>query len=476
MKKHKTVLLRVSIILVTLAVGIVLGLWQVKPPRADEDLPAYQRMMGNIQRLAAEPHPNGSAEIERVRAEILAEIEGMGVSPIVEAEKITKRDAIDNFLRMEDGVTLDEWWAQNKDMYAEDGIYTPEEIFTFSLLEETDSVYVYNILVKLDAPDSERSVMFVSHYDSTSDGPGAADDMVAVCAMLEALREQSQNGALQNDLYFLFTDGEEEGLWGAWEFVKTHPDWKETIDMVVNLEARGNRGYPLLFETSPKAYNLVEAAVKSGAKPIGTSWAASIYAMMPNFTDLTAFLNAGYEGINFAAVEGVETYHMPTDSYENLNRDTAWQYLQTTLSLADYAGNNTLEGLYNAPQEGVYFPFLPGVLVLISGFWSYMLGALCCGLAMAYGVIEFRGKRLKLSFLHILMGLLTLLSIGSMVFFPSGSYLFYLPLLIMALSAFLKRWKIAHIAVSAAGGVIVLMLWVPVVFLLWVTMIQPMLL
>lgn len=246
--------------------------------------------------------------------------------------------------------------------------------------------------------------------------------------------------------------------------------------MVVNLEARGNRGYPLLFETSPKAYNLVEAAVKSGAKPIGTSWAASIYAMMPNFTDLTAFLNAGYEGINFAAVEGVETYHMPTDSYANLNRDTAWQYLQTTLSLADYAGNNSLEGLYNAPQEGVYFPFLPGVLVLISGFWSYMLGALCCGLALAYGVIEFRDKRLKLSFLHILMGLLTLLSIGSMVFFPSGSYLFYLPLLIMALSAFLKRWKIAHIAVSAAGGVIVLMLWVPVVFLLWVTMIQPMLL
>ncbi|MDR1669365.1 MAG: M20/M25/M40 family metallo-hydrolase [Oscillospiraceae bacterium] len=457
-----------------LLAGTALGLWQVKPPRADGDSPAYRRMMSSIQRLTEAPHPNGSAEIGRVRADILAEIESMGVTPLVEAEEVTELDAIDYFLRRDAGMTLEEWWAQNKDALAEDGITRPEDNFTIS--ESPEPVVVYNILAKLDAPGTDKGVMFVSHYDSAPGAPGAADDMAAVCAMLEALREQSQNGALRNDLYFLFTDGEEEGMLGAWEFVTAHPEMKDMIELAVNLESRGNSGAVLLFETSPKAYGLVSAAVKSGAKPVGTSWAAAVYAMMPNYTDLTAFLYHGYAGINFAAVEGVETYHMPSDTYENLNRDTAWQYLQTTLALSDYAARSTVSGLNDNPREGVYFPFLPGVLILISAFWSYMLGLLACGAALAYIVFEIRGKRLKITFTHVLMGLLLLLSAGTMALFPSGSYLFYIPLLMMAVTAFLKRRKAAHILVSAAGGIVTLLLWVPVLFLLWVTMIQPMML
>ncbi|MDR1693326.1 MAG: hypothetical protein LBR72_08210, partial [Oscillospiraceae bacterium] len=72
------------------------------------------------------------------------------------------------------------------------------------------------------------------------------------------------------------------------------------------------------------------------------------------------------------------------------------------------------------------------------------------------------------------MALLMVLSVGSLVFFPSGSYLFYLPLLATALTAFFRRRSAARLAAGAVSGVAVLLLWVPVVFLLWVAMIQPM--
>jgi hypothetical protein len=41
------------------------------------------------------------------------------------------------------------------------------------------------------------------------------------------------------------------------------------------------------------------------------------------------------------------------------------------------------------------------------------------------------------------MGLLLLLSIGSSLWFVSGSYLFYIPLLTMAVSAFLRKWSLS---------------------------------
>ncbi|MCL2545541.1 MAG: M20/M25/M40 family metallo-hydrolase, partial [Clostridia bacterium] len=208
-------ILRILLVAATLAAGIVLGLGQIAPPPVDEHAamyPAYERMMDNIQRLAVEPHPSGSDAIEVVRAALLAEITGMGLTPTVEE--------------------------------------VPNNRFSLQ-----------NILVKIDAPGAERGVLFVSHYDSVPRSPGAADDMLSVCAMLEAMRAHAENGALQSDLYFLFTDGEEIRMLGAWAFVDAHPELRDAIGMVVNLEARGNRGALLLFETSPKAYPLLQTVL-----------------------------------------------------------------------------------------------------------------------------------------------------------------------------------------------------------------------
>lgn len=232
--------------------------------------------MANIQKLAVNPHASGSTEIETVRANILTEITDIGLISFAEDAAYTASELADERAQLSGASSKDEWWEWNKGWIEENyDIHSVDDWFG-TMVGEDGTLVLQNILVKLDAPNTDRGILLVSHYDSTNRGPGAADGMVSVCAMLEAMRAQAQNETMQNDIFFLITDGEENGLLGAKKFVKAHLEMKDIIDMVVNLEARGNAGGLLLFETSAKAYPLMKAVLQSGAKPMGMSWAASI--------------------------------------------------------------------------------------------------------------------------------------------------------------------------------------------------------
>jgi len=469
-KNLKTILLVTAVIFFTM-----LGILQIKPPSinvSSPKYPIYQQMMENIERWTVTPHPSGSAEINRIRAELINEIEAMGLTPIVEDASYS----IGELALFWTGSTPEELWELNKDWAAKyydvDNAYDwLPHMFMFNGADT-----LQNILVKLDAPGTDRGIMFVSHYDSVDNSPGAADAMMPVCAMLEVMRIHANNNTLKNDIYFLFTDGEELGILGAWKFASAHPELKEKIDMVINLEMRGNSGGVLLFETSPYSYQMMKTVIKSGAKPIGTSWAVDIYRRMPNNTDFTAFLAHGYQGVNFAGIEGVKHYHQPSDNFENLNRNTAWQYLHTVLAIADYAANNSLEDLREPSKEAVFFPFLPGFMVLMTFFISNVICALACLGAVIYGVVQIKQGQLKLSFSIVLLDTLILLSIASAIWFTAGSYLFYIPLILLVLTKSLKKWSYAHLAAQVFSISVVLLLWVPVVYLLWVSMVEPMML
>ncbi len=229
-------------------------------------------------------------------------------------------------------------------------------------------------------------------------------------------------------------------------------------------------------ETSPEAYPMMEAVLNSGARPIGFSWLAAVYSMMPNITDLTVFLQEGYNGINFAMGEGVETYHRETDSYENLNRSSAGQYLSTVLALADYAANTALDNLRDLPRETVYFPLFPGITVLMTDWFCYILCAAACALTIVLWALRIRANEFKISPSVVAAGLLMLLSLLTTFIFIVGSYLFTLPLLAVAITMFLKKWKAAYITAGEVSGLLTLLLWVPVIFLIWILLVQPMLL
>ena len=108
----------------------------------------------------------------------------------------------------------------------------------------------------------------VAHYDSAPVSLGAGDDGAAVACLLELAYALKRGPTPTNDVIFLFSDGEEWGLLGARSFL-THP-WAKEIQTVVNLDARGSAGRPVLLQTAGATLRLL-ALLKQSRAPL---WAA----------------------------------------------------------------------------------------------------------------------------------------------------------------------------------------------------------
>ncbi len=283
--------------------------------------PSYTMTLSHVKEMAQVAHPSGSQEIEQVRTYLKNQITRIGCQ------------------------------------------YT-EELFMTSG-EDFPTMEFKNYLVKLDAPNTDKGVLFVSHYDSTAGGPGAGDDLIGVGSILEALRLVTEKTTIENDMYFLFTDGEELNLLGADYFVKAHPEMKDMIKLVINVEARGNQGALFMFQTSEGNKNIIKMLNHSVDHVTAFSPLVDVYKTMPNDTDLTVFLENGYPGINFAVVDGGEHYHQDSDTIENLDRNTGYMYYKTVISLADYLSTSNLEQLVS-DEDAVYFPFFKGRMVILS--------------------------------------------------------------------------------------------------------------
>jgi hypothetical protein len=455
--------------------------------------PFYERMMANLQMMAVNPHPSNSPEIKIVRSHLIDEIEKMGLIPIIQDVSFSREELLDIFFLKENNVSsIGELWekfhdiiTENPDINSFDDLIEFINNFQFDWIYESmdgdGSIFLQNIMVKIDAPDTDRGVLFMAHYDSNLEGPGAADNMLSVVSLLEAMRSQALNKNLKKNLYFLFSDGEELGLtYGSTEgtkiFVKENSELKDKIDMVINFEAGGNRGALILFETSPNAYRLVETYKKSGAWLYGFSAMKILYNISRYNTDLTNFLNEGYNGLNFAAIEGAQFYHTMNDSYENLNPATAWHYLHTILSFANYAASNTLDELQKPAHEAAFFPFLPGHIVLMTDIVSHILCAIAIFFALADIALDIRNKQLKPALSTIFMCLPIPISTIGEILFTSASYLFYLPLLLMAITSLIKKWQMVYLAMKMVSDIIVLMLWAPMIIsICWVVVVPKLL-
>lgn len=161
------------------------------------------------------------------------------------------------------------------------------------------------------------SVVLAAHYDSVGAGPGVADDLAGVAALLEVARALGRSQP-QRTVVLLFTDGEEAGLVGAEAFLDGHP-WAEDVGVVVNLEARGVSGASHMFQTGEDNAWLVSAWASEARRPDANSVSAEVYRRMPNDTDFSVFLERGITGLNFAFIGGWYAYHTPLDDREHLS-------------------------------------------------------------------------------------------------------------------------------------------------------------
>ncbi len=289
------------------------------------------------------PHPTGSEAQAGVRARLLGELEQLGLKPTVLS-----------------GMACSE-----------------------SLCAE-----LHDILAEVPGSAEPAQLLLAAHYDSVPAGPGAGDDGQGVATLLElarALREEP----LRQGVWLLFTDGEELGLLGARLFAQQHPLARE-LKLAINLEARGNRGPSLMFETGPNSSGLIRSFAHA-PRPVASSLFAPVYRQLPNDTDFTILLDQGMEGLNFAFLGGVERYHTPLDRSAELDWRSVQQQGEGVLATLRAFSLGAAEG---SSGELVYFDLFAAWLVTLPAAALWPLAALALVL---WAVVLARAARAGLS-------------------------------------------------------------------------------
>lgn len=298
-------------------ITIWIGLDQVVSPNTVESTGiltefSSERAMQHLKRIAVSPHPIGSNEHDRVRDEIINTVESLGFKPIVQK--------------------------------------------TTGVNESYDKVVlagnVENIIVKIKGKKNSKAILVTAHYDSVATGPGAGDDGVGVAAMLEILHAIKAGPQLENDLIFLFSDGEEAGLLGAEAFNK-ESSLISNIGLVINLEARGNKGPSIMFETSEGNGHLIKGLSKGSNYALSSSLFYSFYKILPNNTDFTVYKKSEIPGMNFAFGGGLNAYHTSLDTVETIDERSIQHHGANALDMVRYFGNKDI--LHIKSTDVVYF-------------------------------------------------------------------------------------------------------------------------
>ena len=265
------------------------------PPPADGDVFDTQSAVARLARVLGPegmPHPIDTDEADIIRARLLDEISAMGYTP-----RVTER-----------------WMCK-------------EESARF-----LNCAFVRNIVFRA-GPEGDGALMVSAHYDSVPPGPGAGDAGIGVATLLE-LASNIQGRALEKPVIFLLNDGEELGLFGAADFVR-HDQDRDDVDLVLNLEARGVRGPVMMFETSTPNGAPIDLFRQVPGFKFSNSVMTDLYKILPNDTDVSEYLPAGYRALNMAIVDGVESYHTRADNLENLSRLSVGHMGMLTMGVFD---------------------------------------------------------------------------------------------------------------------------------------------
>lgn len=271
---------------------------------------------------------------------------------------------------------------------------------------------VENIIALKAGVKGEDAVMLTAHYDSGWTGPGAADDGAGTAAVLEIARMAADFPPFDNDIIFLISDSEENGLIGADAFAN-HESEFDRVKAVINLEARGNTGPSVLFETGEGNRRVIRMFARSVDRPVGNSLAYEMYRRMPNDTDYSVYKGKGVMGVNFAFAQGVQAYHSVVDDPAHLDLGSLQHHGDNAWSMLKVFADRDLDTVTSREDGGfidifgsklVHYPLsMIGGLTLVLGVWTM----LAIGLAFRK-VFRFRQLRWGLLAVPFLLALIVL--------------------------------------------------------------------
>jgi hypothetical protein len=287
-----------------------------------------------------EPHPTGSPAQEEVRRRLAAELQGLGLEPMIQSGVACSAHGICSEL--------------------------------------------HNLVARIPGTQPTLAVAAMAHYDSVPAGPGAGDDGQGVASLLEIARALVASPP-QGGVLLVFTDGEELGLLGARLFVDSHP-LAGALRVVLNLEARGNRGPSMMFETTPGSDWLIQR-FQSAPRPVSSSLFAAVYRAMPNDTDLSVLAKHGAQGLNFAFVGGVGDYHTPRDNLARLDWRSVQQ--QGAAALATLRALDA-QGVEAPGRDAVFFDLLGSFIVRLP---LTLMPPVAAFLAALFALVSWRESR-----------------------------------------------------------------------------------
>ena len=329
--------LLVVVLLLGLAAWSVLALRPPSPAPADAPAQEFsaERAFAQVQRIAAETHVAGSAANDAVVDGLVQTLTDLGLDTRVQR-------------------SVGSWQSG---------------------AGATEMAAVRNVVAVLPGSDPTGRLFLMAHHDSVETGPGAADDAAGVSALLEAVRALTEGPQLRNDVVVVLTDAEEACLCGAEAFVASHP-LASGGGVVLNFEARGTTGPPIMFETSLGNAGLAGVFADAAPHKVASSFAVEVYRALPNDTDFSVLLADGrFTGLNTAFIDGAAAYHTPQDVPERLDRGTLQAMGDNALALARELGDRDLGALAEpGAEDATYFPVLEE-LARYPGSWVWPLAA-----------------------------------------------------------------------------------------------------
>lgn len=242
------------------------------------------------------PHPADTAANDAVRARLIAQLEQIGLKPIVRDQMAC------NELHKQRGVSC---------------------------------ARVRNVIAVL-GPRAGKAVLLNAHYDSSVVGPGAGDAGIGVATLLEVGSILKQR-PLRRPVILLFNEGEELGLVGARAFLAD--PLSRSVDSLINLEARGVRGPVNMFETSRPNAAPISVFSQAVKHPIANSLSTDVYRLLPNYTDVNSFAERGWLTLNLAPIGNETRYHSAGDDVAALDPATLQHMGDQALALAEALAN-----------------------------------------------------------------------------------------------------------------------------------------
>ncbi|MFT3901402.1 MAG: M20/M25/M40 family metallo-hydrolase [Gordonia sp. (in: high G+C Gram-positive bacteria)] len=330
-----------ALILVAVAVWAVLDTTPPDPVAADAPASDFSAQLAHrqIQQFATAPHSVGTAEHDRVRDYLVDHLRSLGLSPTVQ-----------------EGIGV-----------VPDGIGQVAGLIPVGRAQ--------NIVTVIKGTASTGRLVLAAHYDSVPSGPGANDDGAGVSTILEVARALRAGPPPRNDIVLLITDAEEPGLLGADAYTHGLPAGGAD-GVVLNHESRGTSGPVLMFRSTPGSAALTKLYGDVAPHPTADSTSSTLFRLLPNGTDFTAFSAAGFTAMDSAYLDGGAHYHSAVDAPRYVDLRSLQQMGANTLAMTRALAAADLADYTRPGGDGVYFNLPPGLFVHFPAVWVWLLAAL----------------------------------------------------------------------------------------------------